>query len=55
MRPRLRLILSVPFWSVGCSILGAFTMLDSHWPLYHGMIAGGLSGLIIGYAFGQPR
>jgi hypothetical protein len=52
---RVRLALALLFFGSGFGLLGAFTTLDSGYPLYFGATIGGAYGLFIGAVFGGAK
>jgi hypothetical protein len=55
VKAKLLLILSVLFFSAAFGLLGAFSTLDSGWPLEYGITIGAGFGVFIGAAFGGAR
>jgi hypothetical protein len=55
VKSKLLLILSVLFFGAAFGLLGAFSTLDSGWPLEYGTTMGAGFGVFIGAVFGGAR
>ncbi len=52
---RLKLILSLAVFTPGWALLGAFSTLDSGFPVWWGLTVGGVIGVFFGLVFGGHR
>jgi hypothetical protein len=55
MKAKLLLVLAVLFYGAAFGLLGAFSTLDSVWPLEYGTTIGAAFGMFIGAVFGGAR
>jgi hypothetical protein len=55
MKTKLTVIVSVLFFGAAFGLLGAFSTLDSGWPLEYGTTIGAAFGMFIGAVFGGAR